>query len=863
MQIINKLQDISTRSIATVARLFEESCEVEADSLARAKAREALEIDMPTLKSALPYGVEENGIFINQQSMGFGFELAPASGADESLINAFSEMLKTKLPNDCIAQFLMHIHGFIGDKLNHGYSHFLKKGGMYQLLAEKSLAFHANAIKHGYPNQANIPANLRDVNVYVIFACTNDSRRSQRIESLRDSIASDLKVMGLSHLALDKRALACFIKSVVTPNSSSVFWPKVDNEVDEACEPINNHCFEKGSSLTVHDNFIDIDVCNTDGQTSKSVVVNCHVHKYPEQFALWQTPDLFANLYKVQKNISCPMLITLAIHGQNQSKMRSKAKSTAYGLAQSNNGIQNFINPHFQAELNDWNSANEGLAKDDVALFPTLYNVMLFSDEANASRHVSQAVSNYREMGFELRPAKCLQWLRFLSSMPFMPSEGVWKGLNLLGETKTLTHYNIANLLPVVSDFKGGQQGVLFPTYRNQIAFLDSFDDKSFSLSNYNDLTCGTPGSGKSMKEQARILSDLALNRKVYIIDIGESYKHLCQAVDGIYVDASTITLNPFTLFDFEGQVEIEDELISNYIQIRDLIAIMASPDKPLSDIQLEYLLQAVLHTWKTKRNKGCIDDVVNQLQVMLEDKYHEDRRLSDLITLLAQFTKGGIYYDIFTGDTPSFTKNQLIVFELGKLATKDKRLLKIVMYVMIVIIQGEFYNTPRNIYKRCIIDEAWKILKEGDNASAANFINQGFRTARKHNGGFSVIVHSLTDLDANAQTQAIKACSNVKYIMLQGDLNEYVQKNPDEFNEQQIRLMRDFGEAGSQGFASMMVQYGKGYTFHRYFADPFSRILFSTKGYEFDAVENLVNSGVPIEKAVEQVSLQYLGESA
>ena len=60
-----------------------------------------------------------------------------------------------------------------------------------------------------------------------------------------------------------------------------------------------------------------------------------------------------------------------------------------------------------------------------------------------------------------------------------------------------------------------------------------------------------------------------------------------------------------------------------------------------------------------------------------------------------------------------------------------------------------------------------------------------------------------------------------------------------------------------------MMVQYGKGYTFHRYFADPYSRILFSTKGHEFDAVEALVNSGVSIEQAVHQVAQHTFDEAA
>jgi conjugal transfer ATP-binding protein TraC len=85
-----------------------------------------------------------------------------------------------------------------------------------------------------------------------------------------------------------------------------------------------------------------------------------------------------------------------------------------------------------------------------------------------------------------------------------------------------------------------------------------------------------------------------------------------------------------------------------------------------------------------------------------------------------------------------------------------------IVMFVMIVIIQGQFYQSPRHIKKRCIIDEAWRFLCEGSNPIAANFIEQGFRTARKHNGGFGVITQYLLDTDKTIQGQAIAASSDI-----------------------------------------------------------------------------------------------------
>ena len=57
-----------------------------------------------------------------------------------------------------------------------------------------------------------------------------------------------------------------------------------------------------------------------------------------------------------------------------------------------------------------------------------------------------------------------------------------------------------------------------------------------------------------------------------------------------------------------------------------------------------------------------------------------------------------------------------------------------------------------------------------------------------------------------------------------------------------------------------MMVKAGKSYSFHRYFADNYTRILFSSSGVEFEAVEALVKKGVALSDAVSQVAIKRFG---
>lgn len=57
------------------------------------------------------------------------------------------------------------------------------------------------------------------------------------------------------------------------------------------------------------------------------------------------------------------------------------------------------------------------------------------------------------------------------------------------------------------------------------------------------------------------------------------------------------------------------------------------------------------------------------------------------------------------------------------------------------------------------------------------------------------------------------------------------------------------------------MIQFGNVTTFHRYFCDPFSRVLFSTSGDEVSDIDSLIAQGIPLADAVSQVAQKYYGE--
>lgn len=826
------------------------------------QAKASLRLDLPSFKSLLPYEtVDEDGFFLNRHSAGFGLQVLPSCGADESLMRSLAELLKNKLPIGVDCSVMLYKHHYVAGQLADSFTPILKEGGIYAELARLSLDFHLKAIREGYKNGRNIPAQLADYKAYLFLSMPRNPDCQRVLNLLRSDWESELKVAGFAFARMSEKELAIFIRTLVSPNSEATCWPTLEEErgLIRECIPHPSSVYEIG------DRHIDISYEDLENGECKSRVVNCHVSKWPgpqEPFALWQTPDLFANLLKPEQGIQCPFLISFTVRGVNREKVKKIAKRRAKDSSSNNNAVQNFLTPGLADTAYEWHLVHQESAKDNLDLLPVFYNLTLFTSKEKEREHVAKAMSSYRQQGFTLTQSHGTQWLRFLASLPFLLTEGLFSQLETLGLTKQLSHYNVANLLPLIADFKGSREGLLLPTYRHQLFFFDPFDDRNLPISNYNRLTVASTGAGKSYLQQALLLDGLSRGHQIFVIDLGDSYKHLCQMVGGTYIDATTMTLNPFTLFDFEGVTEIAGESVSNTIQIRDLLAIMASPERGLDEVQKDWLLDAILMVWKAQGRNACMDDVLNALRVIaLKPEVKEDRRLKDLLVLLSKYGKEGIYGAMFNGQTPMLNQSKFTVIELGGFES-NPQLLTIVMFVMIVIIQGQFYHADRRLRKQCNFDEMWRAFVANSNPITANFLEQGYRTARKYNAGFSANTQKFSDTESTLQGQVISACSDTKFILRQGAFKDYIAKHPDYFNPLQQQVIESFGEAKAQGFSNLMIQCGSVFTFHRYFSDPFSRVLFSTSGDEYGEIEALLTSGVSLVEAVKQVAHHYYGEA-
>ena len=96
---------------------------------------------------------------------------------------------------------------------------------------------------------------------------------------------------------------------------------------------------------------------------------------------------------------------------------------------------------------------------------------------------------------------------------------------------------NLADFLPVYGSREGDRDPVVI--LRNRMNGIVSFDSFDSGLPNYNSLVTGSSGAGKSFLNNCILMQEMARNLRVFIIDIGGSYKKLTESLGGQYLDVN------------------------------------------------------------------------------------------------------------------------------------------------------------------------------------------------------------------------------------------------------------------------------------------------------------------------------------
>ncbi|ELQ6714584.1 type IV secretion system protein TraC, partial [Escherichia coli] len=786
----------------------------------------------------------------------------PINGANESIVEALDHMLRTKLPRGIPLCIHLMSSQLVGDRIEYGLREFSWSGEQAERFNAITRAYYmkAAATQFPLPEGMNLPLTLRHYRVFISY-CSPSKKKSRadilEMENLVKIIRASFHGAKITTQTVDAQAFIEIVGEMINHNPDSLY-PK-RRQLDPYSD-LNYQCVEDSFDLKVRADYLTLGL-RENGRNSTARILNFHLARNPEIAFLWNMADNYSNLLNPEMSISCPFILTLTLVVEDQVKTHSEANLKYMDLEKKSKTSYAKWFPSVEKEAKEWGELRQRLGSGQSSVVSYFLNITAFCKDNNETAlEVEQDILNsFRKNGFELISPRFNHMRNFLTCLPFMAGKGLFKQLKEAGVVQRAESFNVANLMPLVADNPLTPAGLLAPTYRNQLAFIDIFF-KGMNNTNYNMAVCGTSGAGKTGLIQPLIRSVLDSGGFAVVFDMGDGYKSLCENMGGVYLDGETLRFNPFAnITDIDQSAE----------RVRDQLSVMASPNGNLDEVHEGLLLQAVRASWLAKKKQARIDDVVDFLKNARDnDQYVESptirSRLDEMIVLLDQYTANGTYGRYFNSDEPSLRDDaRMVVLELGGLEDRPS-LLVAVMFSLIIYIENRMYRTPRNLKKLNVIDEGWRLL-DFKNRKVGEFIQKGYRTCRRHTGAYITITQNIVDFDSDKASSAARAAwgnSSYKIILKQSakEFAKYNQLFPDQFLPLQRDMIGKFGAAKDQWFSSFLLQVENHSSWHRLFVDPLSRAMYSSDGPDFEFVQQKRKEGLSIHEAVWQLAWKKSG---
>ena len=296
---------------------------------------------------------------------------------------------------------------------------------------------------------------------------------------------------------------------------------------------------------------------------------------------------------------------------------------------------------------------------------------------------------------------------------------------------------------------------------------------------NRNKFILGPSGSGKSFFTNHMVRSYYEQGTHVVLVDVGHSYKGLCELVGGYYFTYSEkdpIKFNPFYLTEGDILDTEKKESIKTL-----LLALWKKDDERFARSEYVALSNALTLYFEHLRSRPDIFPCFNTFYEFLLTEYmqvlqngkvqQKDFDITNFLYVLNPYYRGGEFdYLLNATENLDLLHERFIVFELD--AIKDHPILFPAVTLIIMEVFISKMRKLKGVRKMILIEECWKaIAKEG----MAEYIKYLFKTVRKFFGEAVVVTQEVEDIISSPVVkQAIINNSDCKILL---DQSKYQNK--------------------------------------------------------------------------------------
>lgn len=781
----------------------------------------------------------DDGLFaISPDRIGFGFMTAALPWADQQTQDNLNALLCLPFPTGTLVQFSQYTSPDIEIQLNtfRAMRNDLEPGTIQTAMLERE-AFLRNLTDE--PVGRAMPARLRNIQgVITIQLPTGGAQVSEQqmseIRELRQVIRSTLKSSGITYEDMTPEKYIRFMETVLNHGKKAVWRDSAVGEYDEGLLICNQ--------LLDGDNAIDVTARGLDLGGSAHVRV-ISPKRFPDR--VWPGTGFryVADLMRGNKAMRDPALITVNIIYPDQDKRRGEISRTfAWTTQQASGKLARFI-PDIFKQKESSEIAMAAIEKGDRILYCYIGAAVFSQTEDRAIQASVDLQSIFREIGFSMVEDRYFVLPLFSQLLPFGACEDMKMAMT---RYRTLMSSQIVPMLPIHGSWRGtGTPMLTFVARDGQLMSVSPWDTDS----SMNILIAAASGMGKSFLANFLIENMLSLNGRVWVIDRGYSYKRLCEALGGQYIefdDTSDISMNPFSLVeDFNEEADV----------LSGIVEVMAAPRGGFGDFEAPEVRRVLKELFEIKGKATTVDDLAEAL------KNEADPRLKDIGKQLFSYTSVGEYGKYFNRECTIDMSNKFVVLELQQLSSRQT-LQRLVLLQLMYLIQQGMHRAPRSQKKLVLIDEAFNLLAGKETAS---FIEGWYRQLRKFNGSATICTQSVLDLYVSPSARAM--VENSAHMYLLGQKEESVEQARSEGKlhlggEAAFRLLKSVHTVQGE-YSEILLKTPYGMGVGRLIVSEFEKLLFSTKAEDVTAIDAERAKGLPLEKAIQKVIHDRKGSSA
>lgn len=360
--------------------------------------------------------------------------------------------------------------------------------------------------------------------------------------------------------------------------------------------------------------------------------------------------------------------------------------------------------------------------------------------------------------------------------------------------TKRVKTSNLCDLLPVFGPWAGHKEPKIL--LRSRLGSLVSFNPFTSELTNSNQIVSGGSGSGKSFMTNILLMQMLKDNPKVYIVDIGGSYKKICENFDGQYVQLGVdinLSINPFDLAVGESKPSSQKVKF-----ILSLVEIMTKEDErfQLGKLEKSEIESAIEKVYEAKKHPRLSD-----LRELLLS--HSEPQIQRLGKILNSWCGNSAYGKFVDQKTTLELKRPIVCFDLKGMESYPD-LQSACLFIITDFVWREI-QSERGRMKFLILDECWKLM---ENDSASLFIAEVFRTFRKYMASAIAISQNIDDFAKSKIATAILPNSSIKWVLKQKGADKERLKEVLGLNPNEVELISSLHqERGSYSEAFLMAE--------------------------------------------------------